>query len=207
MFKFLLQGLALARPYGLRLSIGMLCGFLAGIANPMLMVSVKLAVNTVLAKTGELIGPNPLDASPAFLRKTNHLKWRTGMTPVAAPTYRVSPSLLFWVALALGGLFGAAAVLLGGRWYLSVRPQRAAPHVDSGTPLERALAVLRYAHQHGEETLQRKAFERVAGELGVERADELTYIARELAWSSRTPEDEEVEEFAEQARGTQEETE
>ena len=33
---------------------------------------------------------------------------------------------------------------------------------------------------------------------------ELTAIARELAWSQRTPEDEEVEEFAEQARGTQE---
>jgi hypothetical protein len=64
--------------------------------------------------------------------------------------------------------------------------------------------VLRYAHRHGDETLQRKAFERVAGELGVARADELTQIARELAWSPRTPEDEEVEEFAEQARETQE---
>jgi len=42
-----------------------------------------------------------------------------------------------------------------------------------------------------------------AGELGVERADELTLIARELAWSPRTPEDEEVEEFAEQALGVQ----
>ena len=28
----------------------------------------------------------------AFLRKTNHLNWRTGLTPVAAPTYRVSPN-------------------------------------------------------------------------------------------------------------------
>jgi hypothetical protein len=76
--------------------------------------------------------------------------------------------------------------------------------IDPGTPLERALAVLRYAHRHGDETLQRKAFERVAGELGVEQADELTRIARELAWSPRTPEGEEVEDFAEQARGTQE---
>ena len=75
--------------------------------------------------------------------------------------------------------------------------------IDPGTTLERALAVLRYAHRHGDETLQRKAFERVAGELGVERADELTLIARELAWSPRTPEDEEVEEFAEQALGVQ----
>jgi hypothetical protein len=140
----------------------------------------------------------------AFLRKTNRLNWRTGMTPVAAPTYRVSPNLLLWAALGLAGVLGAAAILLGSRWYLSVRPQRAAPHVDTGTTLERALAVLRYAHEHADETLQRKAFERVAGELGV---DELTRIARELAWSPRTPEDEEVEEFAEQARGTQEDAE
>jgi hypothetical protein len=76
--------------------------------------------------------------------------------------------------------------------------------LDEGTTLERALAVLRYAHETGDETLQRKAFERVAGELGVERADELTRVARELAWSQRTPEDEEVEAFAEQARGAQE---
>ena len=73
MFKFLLQGLALARPYSVRLTIGMLCGFLAGAANPMLMVSVKLAINTVFAKSGvmlETMGPSALDASPGFIKKT-----------------------------------------------------------------------------------------------------------------------------------------
>jgi hypothetical protein len=142
----------------------------------------------------------------AFLQKTNHLNWRLGMTPVAAPTYRVSPSLLYWLALVLAGVFGVATLGLATRWFLIVHPRRgAAAVIDAGTPLERALAVLRYAHEHGDETLQRKAFERVAGELGVERADELTLIARELAWSARTPEDEEVEEFAEQARGSKDE--
>jgi hypothetical protein len=141
----------------------------------------------------------------AFLQKTNHLNWRLGLTPVESPTYRFSPSLVFWLALALAGLFGASALLLAWRWYLVVRPRRAGPaDIAPGTPLERAIAVLRYAHEHGDETLQRKAFERVAGELGVERADELTRIAREHAWSQRTPEDEEIEEFAEQATGTQE---
>jgi hypothetical protein len=140
----------------------------------------------------------------AFLRKTNRLNWRLGMMPVAAPTYRVSPALLFWSALAFAAVLGLMALWLARRWYLLVRPRPAVFHAEPGTPLERALAVLRYAHEHGDETLQRKAFERVAGELGVERADELTRIARELAWSPRTPEDEEVEEFAEQARGTQE---
>jgi hypothetical protein len=141
----------------------------------------------------------------AVLQKTNRLSWRLGLTPVAAPTYRLSPGVLFWLAISVAAGFGLLALWLAWRWYLVVRPRRALElAMDPGTPLERALAVLRYAHQHGDETLQRKAFERVAGELGVERADELTQIARELAWSQRTPEDEEVEEFAEQARGTQE---
>ena len=141
----------------------------------------------------------------AVLQKTNRLNWRLGLTPVAAPTYRLSPGTLFWLAIGVAGVLGLLALWLAWRWYLVVRPRRAHElPMDPGTTLERALAVLRYAHQHGDETLQRKAFERVAGELGVERADELTQIARELAWSQRTPEDEEVEEFAEQARGTQE---
>ena len=142
----------------------------------------------------------------AFLQKTNHLNWRLGMTPVAAPTYRVSPTLVYWIALALAAVFGAGALALATRWFLIVHPRRGAiAAAEVGTPLERAIAVLRYAHEHGDETLQRKAFERVAGELGIERADELTLIARELAWSARTPEDEEVEEFAEQARGSKDE--
>jgi hypothetical protein len=140
----------------------------------------------------------------AFLQKTSQLNWRLGMTPVAAPTYRLSPGLLIWLAIGVAGIFGLSALALAWRWYLVVRPRRiAAAPADPATALDRALAVLRYAHEHGDETLQRKAFERVAGELGVERADELTLIARELAWSQRTPEHEEVEEFAEQARGTQ----
>jgi hypothetical protein len=140
----------------------------------------------------------------AFLQKTNRLNWRIGLTPVAAPTYRLSPGVLFWIVIVIAGGFGLLALWLAWRWYLVVRPRRANDlPTDPGTTLERALAVLRYAHEHGDETLQRKAFERVAGELGVERADELTLIARELAWSQRTPEDDEVEEFAEQARGTQ----
>ena len=142
----------------------------------------------------------------AFLRRTNHLNWSLGMTPVASPTYRFSPTLIYWIALALAGVFGAAALALATRWFLILHPRRGTlSGAEVGSPLERAIAVLRYAHEQGDETLQRKAFERVAGELGIERADELTLIARELAWSARTPEDEEVEEFAEQARGQKDE--
>jgi hypothetical protein len=134
-----------------------------------------------------------------FLQLTNHIAWRFELRPVAAPTYRFSPGTVFWIAIGLASLFGAGALFFLGRWYLMIRPRRSFVLELPGTPLERALAVLRYAHETGDETLQRKAFERVADELGVDRADELTRVARELAWSPRTPEDEEVEAFAAQA--------
>jgi hypothetical protein len=139
-----------------------------------------------------------------LILQTKRIKWQTPLTPVATPTYRLSPSLAFWLAVAFASLLGATSLVLAGRWVLMIRPRRSRLEFAPGTPLERALAVLRYAHERGDETLQRKAFERVADELGVERADELTRIARELAWSPRTPEDEEIEAFAVQVLEEQE---
>jgi hypothetical protein len=136
----------------------------------------------------------------AFLRRTHHVNWRVGLTPLAAPTYRISPTLLLWLAVAASALVAGTGLLLAGRWALGLRPERVVEGAPKATQLERAIAVLRYAHETGDETLQRKALERVADELGAERADELARVARELAWSARTPEDEEVEDFATQAR-------
>jgi hypothetical protein len=132
----------------------------------------------------------------ASILLTKRIHWQAALAPVAKPTYRTSPTLVFWLAVAFAALLGATSLLLTGRWVLMVRPRRSRLAAMPGTPLERALAVLRYAHEQGDETLQRKAFERVADELGVERADELTRMARELAWSPRTPEDAEIEAFA-----------
>jgi hypothetical protein len=143
----------------------------------------------------------------AFLRKTSHLNWRFALAPVAAPTYRMSPSLLYRLALGGAGALFLLAAALGWRWFRVVRPRRvSADGTVTGTPLERALAVLAWAHARGDETLQRKALERVAGELHVDAPvpgdDDLSRTARELAWSARTPEDEEVETFSERARET-----
>jgi hypothetical protein len=143
----------------------------------------------------------------AFLQKTNHLNWRFHITPLATPTYRVSPVVLFWLALGAGIAMLLVAVVFGWRWYRLIRPRKVyGPGAATGTTLERALAVLAWAHARGDETLERKALERVAGELRVETpaqgADDLSRTARELAWSSRTPEDDEVETFSEQARGS-----
>jgi hypothetical protein len=127
--------------------------------------------------------------------------WQYRLAPVAAPTFRMSPSLLFWLALGLAGLAALGALVAAARWYRVLRPRVAGPAELEGSTLDRALALLAWAHAHGDETLQRKAFERVASELGVVPAvDELSQAAHELAWSPRIPEDEEVEAFAEQAR-------
>ncbi|HEX5246930.1 MAG TPA: hypothetical protein VFW41_07340 [Gaiellaceae bacterium] len=127
--------------------------------------------------------------------------WQYRLAPVAAPTFRVSPSLLFWLALGLAGLAALGALAAAARWYRVLRPRVAGPEALEGSTLDRALALLAWAHAHGDETLQRKAFERVASELGVVPAvDELSQAAHELAWSQHVPEDEEVEAFTEQAR-------
>jgi hypothetical protein len=144
----------------------------------------------------------------AFLQMTNHLNWRFHIAPVAAPTYRVSPTTLFWLALGAGIALLLAASMLAARWYRVIRPPALQEHGKeaTGTQLERALAVLAWAHARGDETLARKALERVAGELDVDTpvpaGDGLSRAARELAWSSRSPEDDEVETLSERARGT-----
>ena len=129
-------------------------------------------------------------------------EWQYQLAPVAAPTFRVSPTLLFWVALGLAGLMALGAAGALARWYRVLRPGAVAAAPADAPALEKALALLAWAHTQGDETLQRKAFERVASELGLETtADDLARAAQELAWSQRVPEDEEVEAFTEQARG------
>ena len=132
------------------------------------------------------------------LKKYN---WQYQLTPVAAPTFRIRPMLLSWLALGAAALVALAALVLVARWYRVLRPRRATAGVERGSTLERALELLAWAHQHGDETLQRKAFERVGDELGLAPAvDELSQAAKELAWSPRLPGDDEVEAFTEQAR-------
>jgi hypothetical protein len=145
-------------------------------------------------------------ASASALLKTDEVIWHFHLTPVASPSFGLSPTLLFWLALGLAGAALLVALRFARSWFLIVRPRREpGGDIDSRTTLERALNVLAWAHERGDETLQRKALERVAGELGAEAplpaVDELSRTARELAWSPDAPGDDEVETFTEQARG------
>lgn len=134
----------------------------------------------------------------AHIEKYKHIAWLYQAGP-AGTAYRLSPDLVFWLAVALAVICGAAAVVLTGRWALRFRSAQAAR--AQGVPasyLERALALFFWANAHGDETLQRKALERVADELPLDELD-LSEVARELAWSPETPEGEAVEAISQHA--------
>jgi hypothetical protein len=110
----------------------------------------------------------------------------------------VSPNLAFWLAVALAGVLGAAGLALAARWARPFLPSRAAQAPARTSSLERALTLFFWARAHDDETLQRKALERVADELPFDVHD-LSESARALAWSEETPEAEDVEEISERA--------
>jgi hypothetical protein len=129
----------------------------------------------------------------AFIKSHKHIEWLYQLTPAAGDNYRVSPALVFWLAIVLAVLCGAAALVLVGRWALGLRkPAVATAPAFTGSYLEQALQLFFWANARGDETLQRKALERVADELPLDVVD-LSETARELAWSPETPEGDEVE--------------
>ena len=126
------------------------------------------------------------------------LLWQDRITPVSHPNYRVSPSLVFWLSVALAIVLGAAGLALATRWALQFRPSRAAESARPSSSLERALTLFFWARAHDDETLQRKALERVADELPFD-VHELSETARALAWSPETPDTDDVEEISQRA--------
>jgi hypothetical protein len=135
----------------------------------------------------------------AYIKSRQHIQWMYQLTPAAGDAYRVAPGLVFWLAVALACLCAAAALFVGGRWALRLRqPLPSAAPAVPGSYLERALALFFWANERGDETLQRKALERVADELPLDVLD-LSETARALAWSPETPEGDEVEAISQRA--------
>jgi hypothetical protein len=133
----------------------------------------------------------------AHIEKYKHIDWLYQATP-AGTAYTLAPGLVFWIAVALAVLCAAAAVVLAVRLAIRIRSPHAAQAGVPGSYLERALALFFWANAHGDETLQRKALERVADELPLDELD-LSEVARELAWSRETPEGEAVEAISQHA--------
>lgn len=140
------------------------------------------------------------ELSPAVVKalKGHQINWQAPLTPVAAPRYRVPPGLAFWLAVSLAVVFGTMGLALATRWALQFRPKAIARSTIGASSLERALTLFFWARAHDDETLQRKALERVADELPFDVHD-LSEATRALAWSPEAPDEEGVEEISERA--------
>jgi hypothetical protein len=139
----------------------------------------------------------PLFLISARVRETgaaaaNSPEWRAAPV-VAAPSYRMDPTLLLvlMVAGALVLLAVAVPALAVGLRGVSLKRRRRL------TALERALAVLEHAHAADE---QRLALDRLADELRATGAGELAVSARRLAWAEDAPGQERTTELSADVR-------
>jgi hypothetical protein len=127
--------------------------------------------------------------------------FKTSVTPLAAPTYRISPPVL---AAAL--LLGALALLALPAWLVVgwARSRRPPPPVEEVelTPLERALALVEWANGRRNGTERREALEVLAVELEAVDRDELAWRARGLAWSPLSPSPQAAGELVTTVRGS-----
>ena len=132
---------------------------------------------------------SPREKSLILLK--GNVQWLYQLAPGSGDGFTLSPTLVFWLAVALTGLCTAVALVLSGRWLFRPPAPLATGEAVPASSLERALTLFFWAHANGDETLQRKALERVADELPFDVV-ELSEITRQLAWSPETPGGEEV---------------
>lgn len=159
---------------------------------------VKYAFNARFQRiqVGSQMSPNIVSD---VLKEETYKAWQFRLAPIPGPHYRVSPDLAYWLAIALACLLGAAGLAIATRWALQFRsPAAAQVPVLPDTPLERALTLFFWARANDDDTLQRKALERVADELPFD-VHELSDTAHALAWSPETPGEEDVEAISKQA--------
>ena len=127
--------------------------------------------------------------------------FKTSVTPLAAPTYRVPPTLL-----AAGLALGALALLALPAWLVVgwARSRRPPPPVvePERTPLERALALVEWANGRQNGAERREALEVLAVQLELVGSGGLATRARTLAWSFSSPSPETATALVAEVRGS-----
>jgi hypothetical protein len=116
------------------------------------------------------------------------------VTPVSEPDYRISPTVLGFVLLALAlALLAVPGFLVWDR-----RRRNAVRTVEAGpalSPLERALRLVEWASRRPSVDERREALEALAFELDEEQGGATATRAREQGWSPPTPQPEEMTEL------------
>lgn len=121
------------------------------------------------------------------------------VTPVSEPDYRISPTTLGLVLIALALCLLAIPGFLVWDWRRrnTVRPAEAGPAL---TPLERALRLVEWASGRPSVDDRREALEALAFELDEEEGGGTATDARRQGWSPPTPEPDEMTELVESIR-------
>jgi hypothetical protein len=127
--------------------------------------------------------------------------FKTSVTPLAEPDYRLSPTLL-GVGLLAGALalLALPAALVAG-WLQRRRPPPVVEEQPELTPLERALALVEWARAREDGAERRQALEVLAVELDVMERFDLAGSARSLAWSPASPSPEAADRLVQDVRG------
>ncbi len=136
------------------------------------------------------------------MSRTLGFVFKTSVTPLPEPDYRVSPTLL-----GAGLLAGATALLvlpvwLGIGWWRRRRPPPLEVEERELTPLERALALVEWARDRENGAERREALEVLAVELEAVESPRLAESARSLAWSPVSPSPEAAAALVETTRKT-----
>lgn len=103
---FIRQVLLLTKPYRLRFALGILAGILAGVAAPLLIVSVKLAITAVFPDSPEVAGGDLMKNMAPFLRRwLEHLPSAIIHPDLTSPNVRVLAIAAVPTAMFLRGFF------------------------------------------------------------------------------------------------------
>lgn len=126
--------------------------------------------------------------------------FKTSVTPLPEPDFRVSPTVLGAGLLAGALVLLALPVGLGASWLRRRRPPPAADGEVELTPLERALRLVEWARERENGAERREALEALAVELEVVERGVLAADARMLAWSPGAPSPEAADRFVQLVR-------
>jgi hypothetical protein len=121
------------------------------------------------------------------------------VTPLPDPEYRISPTALGLVLLALA----LALLAIPGFLIWDRRRRNAVRTVESGpplSPLERALRLVEWSSRRPSVDDRREALEALAFELGYDEQGDSATRARKQGWSPPTPEPERMTELVEEIR-------
>jgi hypothetical protein len=153
------------------------------------------------ARWPELVSVSRIKQSDVPETPETDYVFKTSVTPLPEPDYRVPPTLLGagLLAGALALLALPAALVIG--WLRRRRPPPVVEHEPALSPLERALRLVEWAREQDDGAERRQALEVLAVELEAEERAELAESARTLAWSPASPSPEAADRLVGSVRG------